>query len=509
MADVNDELKGKRTLAQEIATRASDPYFYGALNYLPNPDRILRKLGCDQEVYDDIISDAHVIGELRAVRSGLLKYEWRIQAGGEAPADLAALELAERFFARAPYPSMTWSDLLWTVGQAVFRGFVVHEVVWERQDRLLVPSRVIDRPQRRFLFGADNTLRMKTRGALLEGVSVEDRKFLVTRHMTDYSNPYGVALLSSCFWPYTFKHSGFKYFVKFCEKYGIPWVIGKYPPGTPKADQDALADSLAAMVEDAIAAIPNDAVVDLLESKSSGDLVHSKLIDLCNREMSKALTSQTLATEVQDKGARAVSETHREREQSVHESDREMIAYTFDTLLAWMTEINFAGATAPRFEFVDEPEVRSDWAELIDTARGFLQVPRTFAHEKLGIPLPTSGEDVLPAPVAPPGGQPGGVTFSHCPACGGHTFARGEGAGNEAQDALDRAIDGVSDADLQGQVEAMLEPVFAAIRSDGPEAALARLAELYPQMDYAALQERLARMIFVSEVWGRLNAGSD
>ena len=229
------KLKNRGLLAQEIATRSTDPYFYGALSYLPNPDRILRKLGKDQEVYDDIVSDAHVIGELRSVRAGLLGYEWRVSAGGEAPADLQAHELCAQVFARAPYAGMTWSDLIWTVGQAVFRGYSVHEVVWERQDRYLVPGKLIDRPQRRFLFGTENELRMKTRSSLLEGVPVDEYKFLVTRHMADFSNPYGVALLSSCFWPYTFKHSGFKYFVKFCEKYGLPWAVGKYPQGTPKA----------------------------------------------------------------------------------------------------------------------------------------------------------------------------------------------------------------------------------------------------------------------------------
>ena len=35
---------------------------------------------------------------------------------------------------------------------------------------------------------------------------------------------------------------------------------------------------------------------------------------------------------------------------------------------------------------------------------------------------------------------------------------------------------------------------------------LGMLAELYPDMDGAALQERLARAIFVANLWGRLHA---
>ena len=36
--------------------------------------------------------------------------------------------------------------------------------------------------------------------------------------------------------------------------------------------------------------------------------------------------------------------------------------------------------------------------------------------------------------------------------------------------------------------------------------AFGTLAELYPEMDATGLQERLARMIFVANLWGRLHA---
>ena len=37
-------------------------------------------------------------------------------------------------------------------------------------------------------------------------------------------------------------------------------------------------------------------------------------------------------------------------------------------------------------------------------------------------------------------------------------------------------------------------------------AELGTLADLYPEMDATGLQERLARMIFVANLWGRLHA---
>lgn len=419
----NQDIKkaGKSSLRSEIATRQSDPNFYGALSFLPNPDTVLRKMGKSQEVFDAIVLDSHVIGDIRSVRSGLLSFEYRLQAGGEQPADLQALELCEKRMDDRPAPGMQWSDVIWSMASAVFRGLRVHEIVWQREDQFLIPGRVLDRPNRRFVFSPDNELRLLTRDNLVEGDPLADYKMLLTRHMHTYENPYGIALFSACFWPYTFKHNGYKYFVKFCEKYGIPWAIGKYPQGTPREDQNALADQLADMIEDGVAAIPDDGSVELLSVSSTGQqLPQERLIQACNKEMSKALTSQTLATEIQGQGSRAASQTHREREQSVNQSDRQIICDTFNQLFEWMTQLNFKDARPPTFEFYEEAEARQEWVDVIDKARGFINIPISFAHERLQIPMPEDGEDVLPRAAAP---APGPTEFSRCPNCGGtHEF---------------------------------------------------------------------------------------
>jgi phage gp29-like protein len=484
----------KTTLAKEIATRQTDPRFYSALTVLPNPDTVLRKLGKSGEAFDAIVSDAHVIGELRSVRSSLLGYESRLQAGGETPADARALELCEQFMEQRPAPGLRWPDVIWNMAQAVFRGYQVHEVVWRREGQYLMPASVLDRPGRRFVYGTDNTLRLVTRSSMIEGEELGPYKWLVTRHMPSHDNPYGVALFSSCFWPYTFKHSGFRYFVKFCEKYGIPWAIGKYPQGTPKAEQDALADALAQMVEDAVAAIPGDGSVELLEASSSGQLVHERLIDICNREMSKALTSQTLATEIQGDGSRAASQTHREREKAVNESDRAIVEDTMNELLGWITELNIQGARPPRFEFFEETEARQEWVDVFDKARHFVDIPKAFAHERLQIPMPAEGDEVLPA-----GGGSPAVQFA---AQAGGTDVNA----TSDQDELDAAISNIDMTALDAQMRELLAPVFSRLeQGDAPEVFLGWLAEQYPDADAGALQEKLGKLIWAAQMWGRLN----
>lgn len=491
-ADIKKASGGRRQLQQEIAIRSSDPRFYSALEILPNPDVVLRKLGKTDEVFDAIASDAHVIGELRSIRAGVLDYEHRIQPGGDSPADLKAFELCSQVMSRQPAPGLYWSDIKWSIMMAIFRGRRVHEVVWGKEGSYLLPTKILDRPTRRFVYNNDNELRLITRQAPVKGEELGNYKWLVTRHMATHENPYGLSLFSSCFWPYTFKHNGFRFFSKFCEKYGIPWAIGKYPPGTPKADQDALADALAQMVEDAVAAIPDDGSVELVESSTTGEIVHERLIKICNNEMSKALTSQTLATDIQGQGSRAAAETHRDREQDVNGSDRTMIEETISQLFAWITELNVPGANPPRFEFYEEGEARADWVKFIKEASELVDVPTEFAYERMQIPVPKDGEDTLQPRNSPqPPAQP--QNFNACPRCGGAHDFKASVPGNEA--AVTEAADSV--------IETIIDQVreFAA-KANSLEDLELMLQEHYPDLSVTELGEMTAAALLEGMVDG-------
>ncbi len=503
--DIERTARGKGALAKEIASRDTDSHFYGALNVLPNPDPILRKLGKTQDVYDAIVSDAHVIGELRSIRAGLLGYEWRLQAGGDSPADRRALALCEQVMHHRPAPGMQWSDVIWNKAHSVFRGFVVHEVVWQRQDRFIVPVKVVDRPQRRFAFSTDNELRLKTKSRPADGIELGGYKWLLTRHMPSYANPYGVALFSSCFWPYTFKHSGFRYFVKFCEKYGVPWAVGKYPQGTPPKDQKELLDALAKMVEDAVAAVPDNGTIELITTGvGTAALPQERLIDTCNKEISKALTSQTLATEIQGQGSRAASETHRGREQDVNESDRQIICSSFNELLSWITELNIAGARPPTFEFYEEAEARKEWVDVLSVARGFMDVPRQFAHQRLQIPMPQDGDDVLPRDGASTSAAAVSTSeFRGCHHCGhAHDF---EQDGNDLVTSL--AMQAADGADTI--IEGLVAPVRELLdRVDSLEAFRNGLVDIYPEIDEQRLGEYTSLALLTGLLSGMDEAGN-
>ena len=294
------------------------------------------------------------------------------------------------------------------------------------------------------------------------------------------------------FGPYVLKTNGWKWFEKLARRHAIPWVIGRYPIGTPEEDQDALAEGLAKMVEDAVAAIPEGGAVDLLETKSTGDPVSERVIKTSNREMSKALTSQTLATEQQDTGARAATQTHREREEDTQLTDREMIAWALDQVLSLITWINVGPAAKPsKWEFFDEARPPKDWVEVIDKARTFLPIGHRQAYDLLQLEPPAKDDEpISSAPsISPQAGSPGGA---------GADFAAG------GDPLREYAATGAAAAD--GLIETMAEEVRALLdRVDTLEDFRDGLWQLYPEIS----EQRLGELTAAAALTGLLQGADD
>ncbi|TNC80682.1 MAG: hypothetical protein C9356_12340 [Oleiphilus sp.] len=451
----------KKIMSTAKAGRDSDPYFYQGLEVLPNPDPILRAMGKADEVYDAIMSDAHVLGELRSIEAGLNAHKFRVKPGVnslDTPQEERAKDLCELWLSKDPAPRMTWPDVIWNMGSAVLTGFRVHELIWDNTPDGVFPTALLDRPNRRFLFSPDNALRLLTKREPTNGEPTEDPYFLLSRHMPSQTNPYGRAILSACFWPYTFKKGGFKFFYQFCERYGLPFPIGKYPAGTDLKGQQDLLDALVQLLQDGAAAVPDDASVELLTSSHSGELAQEAMVHLCNREMSKAITSQTLATENQGVGSNAASKTHYERQSDNSSANRKAVAASLNQVFRWITYYNVGeDVVAPVFEFYKDKDPTIERAEQYEiVARLSNRVPLKALHEEMNIPIAEGDEEVIvqSAPVSTATPEP--KQFSACSHCGrSHEFSEPRSQVSLISTAI-READKVIESNLIDPIEQML-----------------------------------------------------
>lgn len=499
-------------LGKPVATPETDPQrFFGSLQALPNPDPILREMGRADQAYHSIMMDAHVIGEIRSIRGSFRSHKYRLEIGRDGDSkSAAAMELCATWMeTNSPNGISDWLEVMWQMSACIFTGYRAHELVWELVDGKYLPTSVIDRPGRRFRFDVKGAP-LLIANAAWQGAPVEPYQFVISRHMPTHDNPYGLPLLSSCFWPWTFKNGGWRYFVKYCERHGLPWPIGRYPAGTSESEQDAFADALGSMLEAGYVVVQEGNGIELLvpNSSGSGNLPQQNLISLCNREMSKALTSQAMVGEQLDVGARAAADTAKARQGEVHDSDRDIAAASMAQIFKWITLFNFGdGVAPPTLAFFKQEAAGKDRASTYQIAANMGARPsRKAMLEELDIPEAEDDADALlpmsRASLAPKASGTGeslpAVDFS---AVAGFTFAKA--AGMTEDEAMQLAAQAADQA-IEDHMIAPVAQMLAEYEAEGKTLAefQADFAKLVGDIDDEALREVLDRAITYSMLRG-------
>ena len=390
---------GVDSLGVQVTRIENDPDFIYALPYVLNPDPTLARLGYSQTipVYEMLAEDAHIAGIIQRMYAGLIRFESHVQPGGLRKVDKLAAALCEKILDRPPSPNFGWNELFFKMYEAVLYGFDLKEIVWDYSGKYLMPVELVDVPKRRVLFSPYGLPLIRTRGNFL-GEPLHRNNYLLTRHRHTVDNPYGFAALSSCYWLVNFKRMVMEYYVKFIERHGSPWAIGKYPPGTNAEGIDTILNQLSNMLDSACAAVPDNVAVEFMEAKASGEkMIHSGFIDVVNSELSKAILSSTLGVEITDQGSRAAATTHLEAENVVTEAHRKLVSSTMNRLFRLVTDFNFGEKVrSPYFEFYEESEANKTTAETLDIIRKYLPISLQFASDKLQVELATEGETILP-----------------------------------------------------------------------------------------------------------------
>lgn len=476
------------SLSAEIATRQRSIDFYGLGMFLPNPDPVLKKQGKDIAIYKELLVDGHLGGCVTSRKAGVKSLEWGIDRG---KAKSRQARLIEEVFAALDMDRIV-SEIL----DAPLFGYQVLEVMWEKRGDLILPKDIVGKPQSWFVFGEQNELRFRTKENW-NGEPLPEKKFLLARHEATYDNPYGFPELSRCFWPVTFKRGGTKFWVIFSEKWGMPYFIGKHPRGTDRKENEDLLDMLERMIQDAVAVIPDDSSVEILEAggKGASAQIYEKLIETCKTEVSIAILGQNLTTQVKG-GSYAATESHMAVRADIVDSDRKLVEGALNELIGWIYEYNFGdGSVRPAFSMWEEEDVDSALAERDNIlAQTGVKFTKTYYMKAYGL-------------------EEGDFEITETRTSEGQFAEGGQRAAVAPfpdQRAIDDFIDELDPAELQRQIEGVLKPVLELVQGSNDFAGvMEKLAEIYPDMETKNLEDMLGRAIFVSEIWGRMTEGGN
>ncbi|OBW97591.1 DUF935 domain-containing protein [Gallibacterium genomosp. 1] len=389
----------KQDMIKVIASRAQAIDYYAIGHYLPNPDPVLKKMGRDISAYREVLADSHVAGCVRRRKAAVKGLEWRLTPSGNQQVDdqLAAI------FAELPL-----NHIISQVLNATLFGYQALEVVWRYAEGIWQPLDIQAKPQEWFVFDEDNCLKLRTKANPVEGVALPEKKFLLATQDATYENPYGQGDLSKCFWAATFKKGGFKFWLEFTEKYGSPWLVGKHPRTSTPTETEDLLDSLEQMLGTAVAAIPDDSSINLLESASKGgsSQVFDDFLRYCKSEISVAILGQDQTTEADSNRASATAGL--EVLEDIRDDDARLVESVFNQLLSWLCELNFNVDQLPKFELFEQESVDKLQAERdeilsrvgVKFTQQYLQ--RTYNFEEGDIELVAEDADKPQAQFAEP-----------------------------------------------------------------------------------------------------------
>ena len=368
-----------RSLVGEVATAAAvGEDVGGMLSYLPDPDPVLRKRGDDAKVLEDLASDDQVITaiqnrKLRVLNNSDYDFTPGLLPGKDATPQATALceELTKDL------ENISLRNVFSEILDAPFYGYTIIELMWEADGGKFRLADIVAKPREWFTWDADRRPCLKpSMGG--DPKPLPGGKFIIIRHFPTYKNPYGLRLLSRCLWPVAFKRGGVRFYTRFLDRFGQPWVLGKSPKGTDLKTKQEMAADLSAMVQDAVAVIPATAEVTLVESKGKAGSQFEEYLQRWDKAISKVLMGQTLTSEMDGQGSRAASETHYTVADDMSEADQAMIEAAMNDLALIYRDINAETVEAPVFGY-NEPEDSQAQADL-DVKLYSMGVRFTRAH---------------------------------------------------------------------------------------------------------------------------------
>lgn len=349
----------KNKLLTEFASRKKLDVFSSLYKSLPDPDKILEENNYDFNIYRDLLNDPHLMATVQQRKMQVMQMGWELECEGNKKLEERALKVM-----RALPLNKIMSDVL----DAIFFGFNVGEIDWIKDGSEIIPFDVVGKPQEWFIFTRKNELRLREykEGQYIfeEGVKLPEYKFILTQYKPTYTNPYGQKVLSKCYWPVQLKRGGIEYWQLMMERYGMPYLIGKYPNTFTEPQKDEFLEQLKQMVEDNITLFEDSLGIEIKESPQYdvGQL-YENLVNFHNKEISKAVLTVTLTTEIEKVGSYKASDIHREMLSYLGVSDKKMVERALNTLLEYYVKINFGDIPVPRVKLNKKEAVVEESAD--------------------------------------------------------------------------------------------------------------------------------------------------
>ena len=234
------------------------------------------------------------------------------------------------------------ADVISQILDTYMYGFNVFEVNWTEVENLWIPV-LKQRDWREFVYDENDVLKFNRNGSLYD---IDEFKVITATYRRRFNKPYGSSMLQKIYFPVKLKKASLGFWVKFLEKFGSPWAIGK-----TDQDIDNLADEVNAMLSGDTAIIDPEESIELVHPDGSrGDF--DKLIEYCDAQINRAILGANLTANVSS-GSLAAAKVHNEIREDLANADKKILEQVLNEAIAYFKAINSIDEEI-RAELLDE-----------------------------------------------------------------------------------------------------------------------------------------------------------
>jgi phage gp29-like protein len=461
--------------------------------------------------------DGHVFAELSKRKRAVIKLSWDVIAPRNPD---KSEEEATAYVKELLLDMPDLEDMFFDALDAIAHGFAAIEYDWARVGGDWTIVHASHRPQTWFQFDRDTRTELRLRDGSPDGAPLRPFGWMLHIHkaISGYTVRSGLARV--LVWPYLFKQFSVSDLAEFLDIYGLPLRIGKYPINASEIEKATLWKAVAGIGHNAAGVIPASMAVEFEEAAKGSEKPFEAMIKWCEQTQSKAILGSTLTSTTEATGlGSGVAEIHNEVRLDIRDSDCKQLAGTITRDLIYpLLAINKGWANfrrCPRIIFdVTESEDIKTYADALPKLVAIgMKIPTQWAHETLKIPMPeTDKDEVLSATKSAAEEEPEEEEEAEEPKARAEAKAvlaaradtRSGDMGLGDMGALVAAVDLLKPADLDEQMQALMQPFVEAImRADSFEAAEAALAAALDEQEPGALARALSAAGFAARWIGR------
>lgn len=171
-------------------------------------------------------------------------------------------------------------------------GFSISEPVYQLINSMYAWKSIKTRPPHTFLFDIDehgNILSISQSTQKNGQVKNNPEKLLHHVYQPNFGNPYGISDLKAAHGPWKGKKFIFRFMAMYLEKFACPLTVGKYKSSLSADQVNRLNEMLKTIQTATTLTIPEETVIDIIQTARDSTDAYIKAINLCNMMISRSI----------------------------------------------------------------------------------------------------------------------------------------------------------------------------------------------------------------------------